>query len=165
MRLVDAENLARKLIAKYLHDTEWKFSWNNRKKSFGVCSYQKKTIFLSAFLTVEETEDSIDQTIRHEIAHALVGSGEGHGPRWRQAARLIGVRNPSAKKRCSLPENERRVVGKWVMVFKDEIVQQYHRKPGQKTFDEIQRYYVRGRKAETQGKLIIMSVSEWERRI
>ncbi len=56
----------------------WNFEWNNRKSAFGLCSYSRKTIFLSKILTVQVDEEGVTNTILHEIAHALVGAGHSH---------------------------------------------------------------------------------------
>lgn len=156
MNLTTADNLGRALVSKHL--TGWSFSWNKRKTAFGVCNYRKKTIFLSTCLTETETEDATTQTILHEIAHALAGPGTGHGKYWRMVAREIGVRAPRSTRAPSAPTE---IKPRWVMVFQNEIVKGYHRKPGQSTFNSLHTIYVRGRKRETIGKLVIMTYSEY----
>jgi predicted SprT family Zn-dependent metalloprotease len=70
--------------------TDWTFQFDRAKRRFGVCSYRTRTISLSAPLVALNDEARIRNTILHEIAHALVGPGHGHGYVWRAMARSIG---------------------------------------------------------------------------
>lgn len=81
MDLVLAEKMAVKLIKEHL--PEYKFEWNKRLSAFGVCSYRKKTIYLSVPLTEVSKEESVWNTIIHEIAHGLT-PGHSHDWVWRQ---------------------------------------------------------------------------------
>jgi len=89
MDLIQAETLAKSLM--FRHDIQnWTFAWNNRKTSYGVCSYRRKTIFLSKILTSQIDVDAVTNTILHEIAHALVGSVHKHDSVWQRKAIEIG---------------------------------------------------------------------------
>jgi predicted SprT family Zn-dependent metalloprotease len=89
MILADAKQLALNLMAKHgLH--VWRFDFNNRKGAFGVCNYNLKTIFLSGVLTPSLDFKAVNNTILHEIAHALVGRGHRHDMLWRIKALSIG---------------------------------------------------------------------------
>lgn len=67
----------------------WTFRLNNNRSRLGVCRYRGKSIELSVFhLTSPDKE--IMNTLLHEIAHALVGPGHGHGPVWKRKAIEIG---------------------------------------------------------------------------
>jgi SprT protein len=76
------------LIKNNLHD--WRVTTNNRKKSFGLCSYRRKTIELSSILTPVCTDESVLNTITHEIAHAIAGHAAGHGLTWQHIHRSLG---------------------------------------------------------------------------
>lgn len=101
MDLFAAAELANNLIRQHLNNAVnqdhllkygvWRFDWNRRKRSFGVCWYAKRTIYLSAPLTVQRTEDRVRNTILHEIAHAIAGHRAGHGPIWKHVARQLGA--------------------------------------------------------------------------
>ena len=94
-----AEQMAQSLIAEHLNDhyapgvqsNPWSFKWNNRSTAFGLCSYPDRTIQLSKLLCDVNTEETIRDTLLHEIAHALVGVQAGHGPIWQAQARAIGA--------------------------------------------------------------------------
>ena len=72
-----------------LKDKGWKFRINSNRSRLGVCRYRTRYIEISQFhLTSPATE--IRNTILHEIAHAIVGAGHGHGPVWKAKAKEIG---------------------------------------------------------------------------
>lgn len=77
-----------------LLDMGWKISFNNNKSTAGICNYSKRTIFLSRFYLEHGSMEKSWDTITHEIAHALVGPGHGHGYVWRtQHIKLGGSGN------------------------------------------------------------------------
>ena len=92
----DITNLAYNLMQKHgLISLGWTFSFNNRKKGFGLCHYGKKTIYLSRYFALREDISVSEQTLLHEIAHALVGRGHGHDRLWELKFVSIGGKNPS----------------------------------------------------------------------
>lgn len=92
MDITEAKKMALSLMTQHgLLNKGWRFDFNNRKGAYGVCSHSTKTIYLSIPLTKAVINpDSVKNTILHEIAHALVGSGYGHGYVWQRKAREIG---------------------------------------------------------------------------
>ena len=77
----------------------YRFEFNNRKRAFGTCNYSQKKISLSLPLCTEnldKIETRIQNTILHEIAHALcvyvygIRSCRGHGSNWKAIAKQIG---------------------------------------------------------------------------
>jgi predicted SprT family Zn-dependent metalloprotease len=71
---------------------EWAFGWDKARRRLGRCSYRKKLITLSIHLAALNGCEEVMETIRHEVGHAVVGPGHGHGPVWRAAARRIGAK-------------------------------------------------------------------------
>tara|TARA_R110000851_G_scaffold263324_1_gene415808 strand:+ start:508 stop:1107 length:600 start_codon:yes stop_codon:yes gene_type:complete len=69
--LINRNGLYKKEIN--LKDLGWSFEFNNRKKSLGLCSSRSKTIFLSKWLFNQNLDKGVkfEDTIRHEIAHAI----------------------------------------------------------------------------------------------
>ena len=97
--------LARELLDKHgLHD--WAFAFNRRKRSLGFCRYEARTIELSVFLVERNGEAEIRDTLLHEIAHALVGPGHGHGSVWKRKCLEIGA-TPQRCGQADMPE------GRW----------------------------------------------------
>ena len=70
--------------------SNWNFGWNNTRGSFGKCIHRTHTIELSIITTPLRTREEVVNTILHEIAHALVGSGNGHNHIWKRKAIEIG---------------------------------------------------------------------------
>lgn len=91
MNIYRAAELAQQLLLEYkLFD--WQFRYNRKKHAFGVCHYNLKLIEMSKELVALNSEEDVRDTILHEIAHAIVGIGHGHGPAWKHTARLIGAK-------------------------------------------------------------------------
>jgi predicted SprT family Zn-dependent metalloprotease len=91
MELTTAKNLAILLMTKHgLLLKGWRFEFDNAKRRFGCCAHYNKTIRLSKNLVVLNPESQVKDTILHEIAHALCGSGHGHDWVWKAKAREVG---------------------------------------------------------------------------
>jgi len=86
MKLEKAEELAKELINKYLIGYEFKFDL--AKKRFGYCNLTRKIISISKYLTAINPEIEVQNTILHEIAHAI--TLEGHTKRFYQKCKEIG---------------------------------------------------------------------------
>ena len=68
----------------------WDFEINRGKYRLGLCSYVKKTIFVSGDIIPINDKKAITEVLLHEIAHALVGRGNGHNRTWKNKAIEIG---------------------------------------------------------------------------
>lgn len=91
MNATEAKVLATKLMNEHgLIASGWRFEFDNAKRRFGVCRYRRKVVGLSLPLVKLNSEAQVRDTILHEIAHALVGSGHGHGHVWKRKAIEIG---------------------------------------------------------------------------
>ena len=111
MKLQTAEKLARELMRKHsLYN--WLFQWDNSKRRFGVCNYRYKIIGLSRKLTELNGKAQVRDTILHEIAHALVGPGNGHNKTWKAMCRKIGARPVRCYDSSTVNTPEARYVGK-----------------------------------------------------
>jgi predicted SprT family Zn-dependent metalloprotease len=103
MDIFEAKRLAESFMSKHgLITNGWKFRYNNRKRSAGICSYRHSTIELSLPLTRLSNVVDVTDTILHEIAHALVGHKHGHDAVWQRKAIEIGCNG----KRCYGDEKE-----------------------------------------------------------
>mgnify|MGYP001567612773 CR=1 FL=1 len=91
MNLYQAEILAKKLMREH-RLTLWLFEFTDWVKTFGMCQYSTRTIFLSMPLTLLNNENEVRDTILHEIAHALVGKGHGHNKTWKAKCIEIGAK-------------------------------------------------------------------------
>ena len=90
-----------------------------------------KEIGISKKLTqINEISESED-TVLHELAHALVGSGHGHNAVWKQMCVKIGAKPESCYKDEDHGGKVKSVKPKYIVVNKDtgEIYCRYHRRP------------------------------------
>ena len=108
MELTKATELALSLMDK--HDlSSWGFYMDNAKRRFGCCHYNTRSISLSKELVQANSEDRVKMTILHEIAHALVGHGNGHNRIWKNKCLEIG----GDGNRCYTTDNTNTIKGKW----------------------------------------------------
>jgi predicted SprT family Zn-dependent metalloprotease len=81
----------------------WTVGFNNRKTMLGRCLFHRKLIELSRPYVDHNDEESIRDTILHEIAHALVGPEHGHNPVWMSKALEIGATPTRCCKDSKIP--------------------------------------------------------------
>tara|TARA_R100001594_G_scaffold147001_2_gene199297 strand:- start:881 stop:1321 length:441 start_codon:yes stop_codon:yes gene_type:complete len=95
-----------------LHMEEWDliddfdFGFENCKSTLGRCHYYKKKITLSKWYAELNEEREIEDTILHEIAHALAWTHDkfkGHGKIWKDWAIKVGA-TPKACSKANLAQ-------------------------------------------------------------
>lgn len=91
MKLNDAEQLAKRLMIEFGLGS-WIFRWSNAKRTFGTCSKSRRTITLSADLVERNDQAKVEDTIRHEIAHALASDKAGHNGEWKRMCAITGAK-------------------------------------------------------------------------
>lgn len=74
-----------------LYDNGWRFKLSRGVRVLGTCSYSRRQIRISKHHIELGTDEEVIDTIKHEIAHAIVGPGYGHGDVWKAAARRLGA--------------------------------------------------------------------------
>ncbi len=84
--------LAKQLMTKHgLVQQGWKFEFDDKViRRAGLCDPTKKRISMTGYFADHEKEFEIKDTILHEIAHALVGTKNGHNKIWKAKAIEIG---------------------------------------------------------------------------
>ena len=85
----------------------WTFGFDLAPSRAGVCRYRERRIDLSVSYCLAATRADIEDTILHEMAHAMVGPQHNHDKVWKQKAREIGC----AGERCHRVQH---TVPKWV---------------------------------------------------
>jgi len=88
-------NLARSEMDKY-GLCDWKLELDYAKVRAGACHFTEKKISFSRHFLKNADQLDINDTILHEIAHALVGPKHGHDRAWKNMAKKIGC----SAKRC-----------------------------------------------------------------
>ena len=68
----------------------WQFRWDMAQRRGGACNFRQRAIQLSLGYAMSASDTEVEDTILHEIAHALVGPGHGHDAAWRAVAASIG---------------------------------------------------------------------------
>ncbi len=77
----------------------WEIGFQNKYQHHLATTFHvPKIIKFTKWYVEYNSYKEIYQTLLHEIAHALVGMGLGHGAVWKAKALEIGVVNPSAFK-------------------------------------------------------------------
>jgi hypothetical protein len=111
MIMADVQMMANTLMFEHgLLDLGWIFNLDRSKTRLGLCSYAKKEITMSKYLTPMRSFDDNKDTILHEIAHGLVGGGFGHGAVWQLKCLEIGAR----PERCGkLEEDAEPLTHRW----------------------------------------------------
>ena len=89
MTITEAIKLTKSMLSKHPELRYWSVTANNRKSAYGMCNYTYRTISLSKALTPNCTDKAIQDTIIHEIAHALC-PGQKHNEVWRRKCIELG---------------------------------------------------------------------------
>lgn len=92
------EKLLEKMILETLSSrglSDWTVIFGRQSDSMGYCAYGTKEICISRRVVLTDWSHAVD-TAMHEVAHAIVGSSESHGARWKAVARELGA-TPEAK--------------------------------------------------------------------
>lgn len=70
---------------------DWSFGLARTRRRLGVCKYRAKRIEIAEYYARHSPEETVLDTLRHEIAHALAGPAAGHGPKWKAVAVRLGA--------------------------------------------------------------------------
>lgn len=75
-----------------LHNLKsWRVQINPRiKRALGRCKFRPMVIELGEEYVLKNDEVQVKLTILHEIAHCLVGAGNGHNWKWKMKLKEIG---------------------------------------------------------------------------
>jgi predicted SprT family Zn-dependent metalloprotease len=104
MQRAAAKQLAEDFIGQYPDLAGWTVRFNNRaRRTLGLCIYSRKIIQLSCAFVELNAEAMVAETVRHEIAHARVGPGHGHGRVWKRMAILVGAQPIACARNTILP--------------------------------------------------------------
>lgn len=68
----------------------WSFQFDHGTRRAGCCYFRERLICISINLALQAEDADIEETLLHEIAHALVGRRHSHDAVWQAKAREIG---------------------------------------------------------------------------
>lgn len=99
-----ASKLLREELDRYPETKDWhiRLIADLKHSYLGLCSYKDKCIILNAHHIDIHPDPDIVNTIRHEVAHAIVGPFNGHNEIWVAKAREIGCDNTAPCSNLSL---------------------------------------------------------------
>lgn len=101
----ESSKFCRAELDKYnLSDWHVRLTTDPNAPFLGLCVYKDKSIILNAHHIDMHPRAEILNTIRHEVAHAIVGPGHAHNATWEEKAREIGCDNTFPCSHLSLPE-------------------------------------------------------------
>ena len=92
LRLMDA--LGRELLGEPLQARGWSFGYDRARRRLGACHPGARRITLSGALAPVLPPEAVEDTIRHEIAHAIDVERRGwtgHDATWKALARACGA--------------------------------------------------------------------------
>ncbi len=85
-KLIEDNGLTRGIYRNF----HWTFNWDSDTKRYGACNHSERWIFATKKYVEKHSLMAFENTILHEIAHALVGKGHGHDNVWKEKAIEIG---------------------------------------------------------------------------
>ncbi len=90
MDLGQLEAIAAQELRKHgLHG--WTFGLAKTRRRLGACKFKSKRIEIAEYYARNSPEESVLDTLLHEIAHAIAGPAAGHGPAWKAVAARLGA--------------------------------------------------------------------------
>lgn len=106
MERSNASKFCREQLDKYgLTDWHVRLTSDPDKPFLGLCVYKDKSIILNAHHIDIHPYAEVNCTILHEVAHAIVGPGQGHNETWRQKAEDIGCDNTLPCSHLNIPDH------------------------------------------------------------
>jgi predicted SprT family Zn-dependent metalloprotease len=126
MDIKEAEKLAYELLERHRLD-HWTVNITNTKTMLGSCNCSKKVLSLSRHHIKHSPDGEVEDTIKHEIAHALANmlyaENVGHDKRWKAIAKIVGAIPKRASKQG--PPHKYEVID----TRNKKVILKYHRKP------------------------------------
>lgn len=93
MREAAAKKLCIYLMRRHgLMRKGWRFAFMTSKVDYGDCCSSAKLIRLSKYHGMLKNPKEVEDSILHEICHALVGCSRGHNKVWKKKAIELGCK-------------------------------------------------------------------------
>lgn len=81
--------LAVDVVDAYLPQ-DWTIKWERMDGTAGLCNHTDRVLVFNPSILASYSRDEVLQVVLHEVAHAIVGPGKGHGRVWKDMARRLG---------------------------------------------------------------------------
>ena len=88
------QELGREMLGQSLSERGWTFEFDRARKRLGSCQINAKRITVSSHLSRRLSESEVEDTLRHEIAHAIDAERRGrtnHDQTWKAIAVQCGA--------------------------------------------------------------------------
>ncbi|EKU95870.1 SprT-like domain-containing protein [Actinobaculum massiliense] len=126
MNLAEAEDRAWSLMCVHgLVERGWTFAFDRAKCRYGLTNFRTRRISLSRQLTATALPDEVQDTILHEIAHALAGPHHHHDAYWKEIATSLGATPRRGRRRAP---DAPRPASKWIAVCPKGHILERHRR-------------------------------------
>lgn len=89
------------LVANGLGD--WKLKLNNKRSALAETWHSDKSITISKHFIIISDEEQLEGVVYHEIAHALLGPGYGHGKEFVSMCTKISPNQKYARRGVDVP--------------------------------------------------------------
>jgi hypothetical protein len=97
IRQFEAQNISDTELQRWgLWSKGWRTNFTKHGQWIAACFFDEKRIVISIPHLNARSEAELIQTVKHEIAHALAGFDAGHGDKWVEEAKKVGIDNPVA---------------------------------------------------------------------
>ena len=108
LRQYDAQRIVDNALARYKPETKedslipeltfwdqgWRCNFTKTDRHIAACDHVNKRIIVSIPHLNARSEAEFQDTVRHELAHAIVGYGHGHNDVWINKAKELGLKDP-----------------------------------------------------------------------
>lgn len=95
VRTYDAQQLCDIELKRHrLYEQGWRTNFTKVDRFIALCDHNSKRIVISIPHLNARSESELMDTIKHELAHAIVGYGHGHDEVWKQKALELGCNDP-----------------------------------------------------------------------
>jgi len=152
-----ASEIQCQLTQEYPFLSQWQVSFDNAKKRAGICRISEKSISISRNHIHNNSIETIEDTIKHEFAHAIafhLYGDKGHGLGWKKVAIKLGAR-ARARANFNLPS------APWVLVHRCPNTQRVKLLSERfRRNKKIKHYFLSGQ-PETKGQLYFIKHSDY----
>src|SRR5215208_6830785 len=126
VRQYDAQKMCDAKLRTFAQLGLWKTTFVNKQEDMWIarCYHDMRRIVFNTFYLQASTIEEVEETMLHEIAHALVGPGKGHGPDWIRQAVELGLKEPGPCRLLTISRDKARSI----QVKADELKEKPKRK-------------------------------------